>query len=57
MDTRGKRAGIAEIIKYGVIWDRGSLSSWKKTLMRFLQGNRLEKAIERSCAIKAAVVS
>ncbi len=52
-------AGMAEVIKYGVIWDEG--------LFRFLEENRakilnLEKdslthIIKRSCEIKAEVVS
>jgi 3-dehydroquinate synthase len=52
-------AGMAEVIKYGVIWD--------ETLFRFLEDNRekilnldrnaLEHIIQRSCEIKAEVVS
>ncbi|MCL4476735.1 MAG: 3-dehydroquinate synthase [Nitrospirae bacterium] len=52
-------AGIAEVIKYGVIWD--------EALFRFLEDNRekilnldrhaLEHIIKRSCEIKAEVVS
>lgn len=52
-------AGIAEVIKYGVIWD--------KELFEFLEKNRdpilaldplpLTHIIKRSCAIKAEVVS
>lgn len=58
LDTREKRAGIAEIIKYGVIWDKGFFEFMEEDPGALLQqGDRLEKAIERSCAIKAAVVS
>jgi 3-dehydroquinate synthase len=58
LDIREKRAGIAEIIKYGVIWDKGFFEFMEEDPDALLvQGNRLEKAIERSCAIKAAVVS
>ncbi len=52
-------AGMAEVIKYGVIWD--------EALFRFLEDNRekilnldrhaLEHIIKRSCEIKAEVVS
>jgi 3-dehydroquinate synthase len=52
-------AGMAEVIKYGVIWD--------ETLFRFLEDNRgkildldhnaMEHVIKRSCEIKAEVVS
>ncbi len=52
-------AGMAEVIKYGVIWDEG--------LFRFLEDNRerilnlekdaLARVIKRSCEIKAEVVS
>ena len=52
-------AGLAEVIKYGVIWDKG--------LFRFLEANRdkilrldrraLAHVIRRSCEIKAEVVS
>jgi 3-dehydroquinate synthase len=52
-------AGMAEVIKYGVIWD--------EALFRFLEDNRekilnldrnaLEHIIQRSCEIKAEVVS
>ena len=52
-------AGMAEVIKYGVIWD--------EALFRFLEDNRekilnldrnaLEYIIQRSCEIKAEIVS
>lgn len=58
LDMREKRAGIAEIIKYGVIWDKEFFEFMEEDPdALLLQGDRLEKAIERSCAIKASVVS
>ncbi|MCR4287889.1 MAG: 3-dehydroquinate synthase, partial [Deltaproteobacteria bacterium] len=58
LDIREKRAGIAEIIKYGVIWDKEFFEFMEEDPdALLLQGERLEKAIERSCAIKASVVS
>ncbi len=58
LDMREKRAGVAEIIKYGVIWDKGFFEFIEEDPDALhTQGDRLEKAIERSCAIKAAVVS
>lgn len=58
LDSRQLRAGMAEVIKYGVIVD--------ERLFAFLEANAgkmsacgrpLAKAIERSCRIKAGVVS
>jgi 3-dehydroquinate synthase len=59
LDLRELRAGLAEVVKYGVIWDEKFFSfleehSGGKTL--FEPGPELEHAIERSCGIKAEVV-
>ena len=58
LEERELRAGLAEVIKYGVIWDQDFFS--------FLTNNResimdlvtkpVIKAIKKSCAIKAEVV-
>ncbi|MBI5493335.1 MAG: 3-dehydroquinate synthase [Deltaproteobacteria bacterium] len=57
LDKREVRAGLAEVVKYGVIRDKGFFeflenSSGKLTGL----GPEIEEAIERSCAIKADVV-
>lgn len=51
-------AGVAEIIKYGVIADRG-LFDFLETNMKdiFTMGDSLVKAVKRSCEIKADIVS
>ncbi len=58
LDERELRAGLAEVVKYGVIWD--------EAFFGFLEENRegllaldepIIEAIKRSCAIKAEVVS
>ncbi|MBN4081231.1 3-dehydroquinate synthase [Caldithrix abyssi] len=49
-------AGLGEVIKYGAIWDKGFLieiSSWLDNIESF----PFEKAIAKSCQIKAEVVS
>ena len=51
-------AGIAEIIKYGVIADRGLFDSLETNIRDiFSSGDSLISIIKRSCEIKAAVVS
>lgn len=52
------RAGFAEVIKYGVIADReffAYLESNREALLRH-ESEELARVVERSCAIKAAVV-
>ncbi len=52
-------AGIAEVIKYGVIWDRDLfdfLERVKKKILR-LDNRSLIHIIKRSCEIKAKIVS
>jgi 3-dehydroquinate synthase len=51
-------AGLAEVIKYGCIWDAG-LFDWLEENIDRLKArddSALAHAIERSCAIKAAIV-
>mgnify|MGYP001825946452 FL=1 len=59
LDDRQLAAGIAEVIKYGLIHDAGFFD-WLETNMAALKARdkqALEYAIERSCAIKAAIVA
>lgn len=52
-------AGLAEVIKYGCIWDPGFFN-WLINQREALQGRShgvLAEAIQRSCAIKADVVA
>lgn len=58
LNTRELRAGLAEVIKYGVIWD-GEFFSWLErnhTKLINLDPEALAYAIETCCQIKAAVV-
>ncbi|MBI5886467.1 MAG: 3-dehydroquinate synthase [Deltaproteobacteria bacterium] len=56
---RQLRAGLAEVIKYGVIVDEGFFAYLEANVERLLTpgSGPLAKAIERSCRIKAGVVS
>ncbi|MEK7773341.1 MAG: 3-dehydroquinate synthase, partial [Deltaproteobacteria bacterium] len=57
LDAREMRAGLAEVIKYGVIWDEGFFSFLEKNAEKLLTpGDELITAIEMSCRIKAEVV-
>ena len=59
LDDRQLAAGIAEVIKYGLIHDAEFLD-WLETNMEALKARdkqALEYAIERSCAIKAKIVA
>ena len=59
LPDREVSAGIAEVIKYGCIWDLGLLG-WLDSNMgklRALEPDALTHAIFRSCSIKAAVVA
>lgn len=59
LPDRELRAGLAEVIKYGFVWDP-QLLDWLEANMACLTGRdpaALTHAIERSCAIKAAVVA
>ncbi len=56
---RELRAGLAEVVKYGCVWDP-PLFDWLELNMARLTGRdpeALAHAIGRSCAIKAAVVA
>lgn len=52
-------AGMAEVIKYGIIWDRDFFSWLEQNMARLqsLDGVALTQAILRCCAIKAEVVA
>lgn len=51
-------AGLAEVVKYGVIWDKGFFESLEKNSKKLAEcGEELVAAIERSCSIKAEVVA
>jgi 3-dehydroquinate synthase len=59
LDDRQLAAGIAEVIKYGLIHDAGFFN-WLETNMEALKARdkqALGYAIERSCAIKAEIVA
>lgn len=58
LPARELSAGLAEVIKYGLIWDAGFLA-WLETNMaklRALDEAAITHAIHRSCEIKAQVV-
>lgn len=59
LPTREIRAGLAEVIKYGVIWDEEFFCWLVENITRLLRldPGALEHAIATSCRIKAAVVS
>ena len=58
LDSRELRCGLAEVVKYGVIWDAGFFEFLEDNTEK-LKGldDEMVTAIERSCAIKAEVVS
>ncbi|ADG82589.1 3-dehydroquinate synthase [Thermincola potens] len=58
LDERQFRAGMAEVIKYGVIWDAGFFSYLEENLHKIkgMQNETLVKIVRRSCEIKAHVV-
>ena len=59
LPERELRAGLAEVIKYGIIHDARMFAWLEKNLRKLLacDANALAVAITRSCAIKAEVVS
>ncbi len=59
LDDRNYHAGIAEIIKYGLIVDSGFFVWLEQNLPALMSRNEaaLSIAIERSCAIKAQIVA
>ncbi|MBI5644131.1 MAG: 3-dehydroquinate synthase [Deltaproteobacteria bacterium] len=57
LPEREVRAGMAEVIKYGVIWDKDFFGFLLKYSGIFFKlGREMTRAIERSCEIKAEVV-
>lgn len=59
LPARELSAGLAEVIKYGLIWDADFLA-WLESEMsalRALDGDAIAHAIRRSCEIKAEVVA
>lgn len=59
LSEREFRAGLAEVIKYGIIYDAGLFARLERDLQRILKRDRkiLAPIIERCCEIKAEVVS
>lgn len=61
LPAREFRAGMAEVIKYGVIWDSDLFSQLEAAKRldeyRFVKGELLETLLQRSCQAKATVVS
>ncbi len=58
LPDRELRAGLAEVVKYGCVWD-AVLFDWLELNIDSLTGRdaaALEYAVERSCSIKATVV-
>jgi shikimate kinase / 3-dehydroquinate synthase len=58
LDRRQFVSGLAEVIKYGVIWDEAFFSYLEDNMEKILrmESAALTHAIRRSCAIKAEVV-
>lgn len=59
LPEREFRAGLAEVIKYGIIYDRPLFETLEDQLPALLRRSfdALEKVIARSCEIKAEIVS
>src|SRR6056300_154135 len=59
LDKREISAGLAEVIKYGLIWDQDFFDHLENHIedLKNLKVTQLEQAIYRSCEIKAEVVS
>ena len=59
LPEREIRAGMAEVIKYGVIWDSSFFAFLEQHLDRILrlEPDVLMEGVRRSCAIKAEIVS
>lgn len=59
LPPRELRAGLAEIIKYGIIYDEGFYKSVRQDVDALLRRDEaaLARAIARSCSIKAEVVA
>jgi 3-dehydroquinate synthase len=59
LDKRQISAGLAEVIKYGLIWDKDFFEYLEQNIdnLKQLEFEHLEHVIYRSCEIKAKVVS
>src|SRR6056300_82351 len=59
LDKRQISAGLAEVIKYGLIWDKSFFEYLEQNIdnLKQLEFEHLEHVIYRSCEIKARVVS
>lgn len=59
LPERELKAGLAEVIKYGIIYDAKFFARLEKDLPKLLQrdGAALTHAVARSCEVKAEVVS
>ena len=59
LEQRQISAGLAEIIKYGLIWDKEFFQYLEKNIesLKSLDFENLEHVISRSCEIKANIVS
>ncbi len=61
LPAREFRAGMAEVIKYGIIWDAELFAQLEQVLrldqMRYLNEGLLQEILNRSCQAKADVVS
>ncbi len=58
LPPREVRAGLAEVIKYGVIWDQSFFEFLEDNLEKILvlEQETLIEVVRRSCAIKAEIV-
>ncbi len=58
LPARELRAGLAEVIKYGIIWDAGLFGRLERQMARLVKNDTaaLAAVIARSCEIKAEVV-
>ncbi|GAB6099048.1 3-dehydroquinate synthase [Halanaerocella petrolearia] len=59
LEERELKAGLAEVIKYGVIWDQDFFDFLAKNKNKILdlETESIVKMVKRSCEIKAAVVA
>jgi 3-dehydroquinate synthase len=58
LPARELRAGLAEVIKYGIIWDDNLFKTLVRQMPKLVKGDTaaLARVVARSCEIKAAVV-
>lgn len=58
LSERELRAGLAEVVKYGIIWDKDFFEFLEKNAGNLLKiGAEMTFAIETSCLVKAGVVA